>query len=645
MRRPMGSAAARRLALTLGSAVGVWLILTVALLLGLLERPRLGSSDLLFGRILWQAQQAGVAQGGRQAGSPIVLVAIDDKTLTAWQQYGRLPSWPRSLHAQALAHILAGQPRTVAYDVLFDAPSRDDVQFAAALHTTALNGAPAADTLLAIEGIDPQAPKGGLLQFARGDVPTPVLANAAGGLAHVNVLPDDDNSVRQVPLFIDAGGQRYPSLSLLATLAYLRRPGDATAPISSNLAVMAGRRIPLDASGRMVVNFGSLAALPRYSYVDVAEGKVAPSAFRDKLVFIGGTAAALGDAYWTPASLVSQTPGVVIHAAAAATILSNRFLTPETTLATVVTMLLMAMASALLVARLQLAAVVLSSLGLAALAIAGGYRAFDLGTLPDVFSPLFTLAATTFGTLAARTYAEQHEQQQLKGLLGAYLSPSVMAQVTRDGSGMRLGGEKRNMTVLFSDVRGFTLASEHLDPTALADLLNEYFTAMGDVIFAYDGVIDKYVGDAIMAFWNAPLLQADHAALACKAALAMQQCLADLNRDWAARGLAPFSIGIGINTGDVAVGNMGSRTRFAYTVIGDAVNVASRLESLTKRLGASILLGAATAEALPASFALRDLDGQELPGRREPVHVYQLLAEQPAVVGETSVALPTVAAT
>lgn len=396
-------------------------------------------------------------------------------------------------------------------------------------------------------------------------------------------------------------------------------------PLTANPVLITGRSIPLDGLGRMAINFGSLPHLPRYSYVDVEEGKVPPSAFRDKLVFIGSTAAALGDAYWTPASMAGPTPGVVIHAAAAATILSNRFLRPEGLTMTMATMLLLALASAVLVARLQLLAVSLSSVALAALIMAGGYYAFDRGTLSDVFSPLLTLAVATFGALAARTYAEQQEQQALKRLLGAYLSPSVMEQVTRERSGIRLGGERRCVTVLFADVRGFTLAGEHLDPTALADLLNEYFTALGEVIFAFDGVIDKYVGDALMAFWNAPLTQADHTALACRAALAIQQRLAELNRSWQAGGLAPFGVGIGINTGDVAVGNMGSRQHFAYTVIGDAVNVASRLEGLTKRLGAGILIGAATAQALPADFAVCDRDCQDLPGRREPVRVFELL--------------------
>jgi adenylate cyclase len=214
----------------------------------------------------------------------------------------------------------------------------------------------------------------------------------------------------------------------------------------------------------------------------------------------------------------------------------------------------------------------------------------------------------------------------LRDLIGTYLSPAVGRWVLQDPSRLHLGGATRTMTVLFSDIRGFTTLSATMEPQALVSLLNEYMTAMTEVVFRHEGVLDKYVGDALMAFWNAPSDQPDHARQACTAALDMVERLRELQTCWHERGVPGLEIGIGINTGDMVVGNMGSSRRMAYTVIGDTVNVASRLEELTKVYGTHTVVSDATRIAAGDAFEYRFLDVVTVRGRAEPVTVYEVLS-------------------
>ena len=206
-----------------------------------------------------------------------------------------------------------------------------------------------------------------------------------------------------------------------------------------------------------------------------------------------------------------------------------------------------------------------------------------------VYPPL-AMFLTYAAVVCYRVIFEQGQARALRGVLGQYLSPSVVAHVTRDPESLKLGGDQREMTVLFSDIRGFTSFSETLEPEELVHLLNEYLTVMSDIIFKYDGTIDKYMGDAIMAFWGAPEHQPDHATLACRAALDMVTALEQLNASGPTRAARRSAMGIGINTGQMKVGNMGSNSRFDYTVMGDSVNLGSRLEGLNKEYGTTLIV-------------------------------------------------------
>jgi len=266
--------------------------------------------------------------------------------------------------------------------------------------------------------------------------------------------------------------------------------------------------------------------------------------------------------------------------------------------------------------------------GIAAVYVFVAAQAFDRG---QILNLVFPLAALALPQAAMATYYVIFEQRQvrfLRGAMGRYLSPSVMDAIIRRPELLQLGGEKREMTVLFSDIRGFTTFAERLDPQDLVALLNEYLTAMTDIVYRHDGVLDKYMGDAIMAFWNSPVDQPDHARRGCLTALDMLQELQGLRERWEARGIPPLNMGVGLNSGAMSVGNMGSNTRFDYTVMGDAVNLGSRLEGASKEYGTNIIISESTLEAVrEGGFVVRFLDLVAVKGKTEPVAVYELIGQ------------------
>jgi len=241
--------------------------------------------------------------------------------------------------------------------------------------------------------------------------------------------------------------------------------------------------------------------------------------------------------------------------------------------------------------------------------------------------PAATLSVNYLGVTSYRVLFEEKEKRKVRGAFGQYVAPGFIHQLLKDPGRLKLGGEEVDLTVMFSDIRGFTSISEKLTPTELTELLNEYLNAMTEIIFQNQGTLDKYIGDAVMAFWGRPFLDLhDHAACACRAALAMGDQLRELNRGWADRGRPPMRIGIGVNTGPMMVGNMGSTRRFNYTVMGDHVNLGSRLEGLNKDYGTQIILSEFTYEYVEGKFLTRELDLIRVKGKQKPVAIYELLA-------------------
>jgi adenylate cyclase len=259
--------------------------------------------------------------------------------------------------------------------------------------------------------------------------------------------------------------------------------------------------------------------------------------------------------------------------------------------------------------------------------LVGASMSFDRGVLLNMVYPPAAVLLGFTATQGYRIFFEQAQRQLVQDLMSRYLSPSVSQWVLQQPEQLKLGGETRVMTVLFCDLRGFTTLSRSVDPHLLVSFMNDFMTAMTDIIFRHDGVLDKYIGDEVMAFWNAPREQPDHAGLACRAALDMVDELNTLLASWSHRGLPPLDIGVGINTGPMVVGNMGSRERLAYTVIGDAVNVASRLQNLNKQFGTHVLTTESTRKVAGGRFLYRAIDQVKLRGHDEPLTVYELLGQ------------------
>jgi adenylate cyclase len=278
-------------------------------------------------------------------------------------------------------------------------------------------------------------------------------------------------------------------------------------------------------------------------------------------------------------------------------------------------------------------------LGLLLLYLLAGGILFDQGTLLNLIYPPAALALGFAVSQVYRLLFEQAQQRTMRDVMARYLSPSVSQWVLNRPERLTLGGETRTMTAFFCDLRGFTTLSQAMEPQALVALLNDYMSAMTEIVFRHDGVLDKYIGDEIMAFWNAPMDQPDHAARACATALDMVQRLHELRAQWKERGNPQLDLGIGINTGPMVVGNMGSRDRLAYTVLGDAVNIASRLQGVNKDYGTRVLVSEATMKAAGESFTYRYLDRVQVKGRTEPLAVYEVVSYRNQLDPETTAML------
>jgi len=612
----------RRLLITFLILVAVATMLSGLFLSGYLQQSQRQASDNLF----FKARET-----SPEPSQHIVIVAVDDKSLIELKQFGRFFYWPRTLHAEVIRQLSEARARTIAFDVLFDADGEGDealveaIDEAAGRATFVLLGA-AGDPLSRYQN-RPDRWQG----YAEILEPRQELMDVANGLGLANQDPDDDGTVRRVPMVFEVNGQPYPSLQLLAVSRFLRRPQPWDGEIRDGKIPLAGREIPIDSRGNITVNYAggpyesSQSAFPVVSFVDVLRGRVSPETFRAKLVLIGMTGTGYADDYWTPTSVRGKMDGIEIHANAIDTVLRGDFIRDASPSVTIGLIFAMATVAAVTLLTLpMLAAALCSLLAIAVYVLAASYY-FDEHVVLNLVYPPLALFLTYTGVVFYRVIFEQGQARVLRGVLGQYLSPAVVAHVTRDPDSLKLGGDQREMTVMFSDLRGFTSFSEQLDPETLVQLLNEYLTIMSDVIFKYEGTIDKYMGDAIMAFWGAPQHQPDHATLACRAALEMVSALEALNARWAEQGRPPLAMGIGINTGEMKVGNMGSNSRFDYTVLGDSVNLASRLEGLNKEYGTTLIVSKATLDETSGAFHDRFLDLVAVKGKKEPVEVFEIL--------------------
>jgi adenylate cyclase len=610
---------------------------------------------------------------------PIRIVDIDEKSLS---MIGQWP-WPRTTVRDLLSALTEKGAAVVAFDVLFAEPDRTSLEaivkqlpeseaatvIAAMasrpsndeLFAEALKDAPSVLAVVLGEGASTTVPaKSGFA--SAGDNPRPFLQTFTGatrnlseledsarGIGAFNWVADRDQIVRRVPLMFRLGESFVPSLAAEAlrvaqgATTYVLKASNASGETAFGQATglnhirIGDVEIPTDAGGGVFLkfrHFNKEAYIPAWK---VLAGEVPQEDIEGRIILVGTSAPGLLDLRATPVE--ATIPGIDIHAQVLEHLLTGKFLERPDYAVALEEFVILVLGIMLAVALPRASAMASAGIGLLTMGtvLLGGWAAYRYGDIfIDPSYPVLVLGCMTAGFTWYTYTTREAQRAQIRNAFGQYLSPALVEQLALSPDKLVLGGEEREMTILFSDVRGFTAISEIYkdDPQGLTSLMNRLLTPLTNTIVDQEGTIDKYIGDAVMAFWNAPLQVPDHELKACAAALNMLDRLATLNHERKeeasneGRQFVPFRVGIGINTGRCVVGNLGSDLRFNYSVLGDPVNVASRLEGQTKFYGVPIIIGSRTAQKAKDKFAIVELDLIAVKGKTEPETIYALLGRE-----------------
>lgn len=460
----------------------------------------------------------------------------------------------------------------------------------------------------------------------------PLLSRAAQNSGFFNTIPDSDGSNRWSPLVIKFDNNYYSSMAMSVLMQYFDRPMTSLnlAGFGVDSIKIGDITIPTDDHGRMLINYrGPEKTFPHYSIADIINNRLPAEKLRDKIVVVGATAVGIFDLRVTPFG--ATYPGVEIHANVIDNILHQNFLiySSVTKFIDILIIAFFGFLVGLALPRLRAVAGIFAFLSAIAVFVAINlFFFFQQSIWLNLIYPLLTMLTVYIGVTIYHYITEEREKKKIRGAFQYYLTASVINEMLKDPTKLKLGGDKKDLSVLFSDIRGFTTISEKLTPEELVHLLNEYLTAMTDIVFKYEGTLDKYMGDAIMAVFGAPVDQPDHASRACQTALEMLNELSVLQKKWLEEGKPVLNIGVGINSGEMVVGNMGSQMRFDYTVMGDMVNLGSRLEGINKEYASNIIISEFTYEAAKDSMCCRELDWVRVKGKKQPVKIYELLGKK-----------------
>ncbi|MEA1922679.1 MAG: adenylate/guanylate cyclase domain-containing protein [Pseudomonadota bacterium] len=597
----------------------------------------------------------------------IIIVDIDDRSLA---ELGQWP-WPRSLWAEIISRVGRNKPLAIGLDIVFAEPDRSSPhQIATSLKDFNLSTScqeqllelPDNDQILAKSLENYPVVLGFPFSFSHSDIVVPPvsqrlnrfalmgknnpdawlfqarsaafnltrLETAAIGSGFFNVLADDDGIIRRVPLALQYGERIFPSLVLEMLRISERTALNRIYTASSGLeGISCGAyEIPTDAHGQINVHYsGPEKSFTYISAVDIMTSKVNGQIFAGNYVIIGTSAPGLVDIVTTPVSAMS--PGVEVHAHALNTILAGSWLREPDWAGGAEFIYLLLISTVLIILVPAIGAL---RGGLVFIVGAAGISGFSYwlfsrhGYYLDAVYPLLC-STLLFSLLSFMNYfLEERVRQQTKKTFSKYISPDLVEELLKTPGKVNLKGEERVLTAIFSDIRNFSRMSEILSPEAICTTLNQYLTVMTKILMDNRGTVDKFIGDAIFAFWNAPLYDTEHARHALTATLAMRDGLIELNQSWPARNMPTLKVGIGVHTGPVQIGNIGSENRLSYTAIGDNVNLTSRLEGVTKQYGVPIIVSASTWEMVDKNeFVFCKLDCIRVVGRQEPVTIYELV--------------------
>lgn len=577
----------------------------------------------------------------------IVIAAIDEKSV---ERIGRWP-WNRDKIALLVNKLTEAGAEIIVFDIILSETEKNDKILGKAIREAGNVILPMvfefnresdvsddkfliSSALISIRNPD-LFNKYGPIMAKTVFLPVPELIKEVMTLGHINMFPDSDGTLRWESLIIEYNGYLFPSITLQAAAKYLGIPHEKV-ELRATEGIRFGKRyISTDTWGRILINYyGPNQTFKHFSISDILDGSLNPKLFQGKIVLIGATAVGIYDLRVTPFS--AAMPGIEKHASVIASLLENRLLRSTSLFINLVILLLSGFLFSFLVARFK-AVGASGVMGLSLLIIfSSGYYLFAHRgiwiniTYPSLNMLLIFIVVTAFNYAVEEKYA-----RRIRAMFSSYATERLVNELIKNPDMARLGGERREITILFSDVRGFTAFSEKHAPEEVVAILNEYLDAMTEVVFKWDGTLDKFIGDAILAFWGAPMRQENHAELAVKCALGMISRLNELQKKWGAEGKAGLDIGIGINTGEVIVGNIGAEgKKMDYTVIGDHVNLGSRVESLTRKYDAHILLTEFSLNKIKdvvksgqlGHVSIKAVENVIVKGKEKPVAIYEILS-------------------
>ena len=567
-------------------------------------------------------------KGQQQPGKQIVVVAIDEASIN---KIGPL-AWPRSVHAKLLARLK--EARVVGFDMVFDSPSTaaEDQAFGEAISS---HGKVVLASTFSFFKDD--------LGNVEQKLLTPhqsFMSAGLAGLGFANTPTDPDQVVRRVTL-VDVNTFAIPFPSFGLAIALAAQGIDPRAVKLANDQLMVGENtIPIDESNRALVNFlGPRGAFTTISYTDVLEGNVPAAFFKDKIVLIGDTTAMGHDEWPTPFTTTNMvlsgslpTPGVEIHASTVNSFITNSWFRQVSAFINFIFLALAGLATSFLVAGRGPWKGLLGTLFLVAISVLIVFLSWQAHWWINLAAPIVLIFLTYAVTTATDFVQAEMARRKTKAMFSRYLSPDVVNELMQSPDQVALGGKRQELTIMFCDIRGFTAYSEGKAPEEVVSRLNEYLTAITHVIFRHGGMLDKYLGDGLMAIFGAPVFYEDHIERAIRASVEIQEAIGNLNQRWAAQGAPALNVGVGINSGSVLVGNVGSPERMDYTVIGEDVNLASRVEGLTKNFGTLIVISERSVGKLPDNCELRSslefLGHAEVKGFTLPIGVFTVVGQK-----------------
>lgn len=604
-------------------------------------------------------------RGALKTPDNIVIAAIDEKSI---EKLGRWP-WGREKIAALIEKLTAAGAELIVFDVIFSEKEANDPALARAINDAGNVILPVAFNLDG-RGKDSKTAKPEneflissayrtVAEAERLNKHNPVMANgilmpvdelirSAASVGHINMLADNDGTMRWEFLAIEYNGYLYPPIGLQAAAFYLGIPPEAIV-LEAAEGVQLGKKryLKTEKQGQMLINYyGPSKTFRHIPIADIISNDIKPEQLSGRIVLVGATdAKGVFDLRVTP--FTAEMPGVEKHASVIASILEDKLLVNASLYVNIAVLLFSGFVFSIAVSRFK----AFWAAGIAVLAltiiVSGGYYAFAYrGVWLNVAYPSVN-TLLIFITVTAYNYAvEERYARRIRAMFSNYVTERVVNEMIKNPDLAKLGGERREVTVLFSDIRGFTTFSEKHTPEEVVATLNEYLGAMAEVIFRWEGVLDKFIGDAIVAFWGAPIPQKNHSELALKCAMHMIKRLGELQEKWKAEGKDPIDIGIGINTGEVIVGNIGAEgMKMDYTVIGDAINLGARIESLTRKYDTHILITEFTMNNIREGIETHEIghvhakgiESVIVKGKEKSVGIYEIISlgrEEDSIITE-----------